>query len=403
MSKKGSTIKTVLLILLIFIVVPVGTFFIVYKTNSSFRDTTNKYLKNVPGVIGEYANTYPTDLEKNEKINYIADYYLSLSKENASDKLYGIKKDSEELYFNIIQSMQNKSPYRTEDIIKILRNREIKKDLMVSIYDGILKENDVKFNEEVKRYSKLGVFTAAQELEEKYIKANKSKEAAKILSSIDAAKSAQIIRFLTKDEENLLFSDMSTTKKNDIVNEMISIDMKKSALVDKAKIYETKDPADVFNEIGSTANYRIDELAQIYKNLSIEKAGQVLSYNKDKQFYNDLMDEIRKDEGIKENQDSVTIDISKVMNFYNKNEKKVNELIGVYEKMNSSDLAKIVDRMIVSNNPIDTCSICTGDIKITDSQMIVDVLEKISKNTLSDVLNQLEPRKATEIIRKLSK
>ncbi|WDV47694.1 hypothetical protein PV797_08405 [Clostridiaceae bacterium M8S5] len=403
MANKSSTIKTVLIIIFIFIFIPCCTFFIVYKTNSSFRDTTNKYLKEFPGVIGEYASAYPTDQERQEKLEYIADYYLSLSKENASDKLYGLKKDNEKLYFDILKQMQSKSSYKTEDILKILRNREIRKDSMVSLYDDILEENNTKFGEEIKRYEKLGIFTASKEIEERYIKANKSDQAAKILSSLDVNRAANIMYYLNKDYRNLLYSDMSLIKKNDINNEILSMDMKKNALIDKAKIYETKSAKEVYQEIGNTKAYTIDELSRIYSSLSTRKAGEVLAFNKDNTFYNNLMDEIRKNENLVEGQESTTIDISKVMNFYTKHNTKVNDLVEIYEKMNSNDLAKIIDRMVASNNIVDSCKIENGEITITDSQLIIDVLKKLSKNTLSELLNQLEARKATDIIRKLSK
>lgn len=403
MAKNSSALKTAFIVVFILIFIPCCTFFIIYKTNAEFRDTTNKYMKNFPGFIGEYANTYATDEEKREKIDFLAQYYLSLSKEVASDKLYGIKKDNEELYYDIIKQMQMSSTSKTEDVLKIIRNREIKKDLMITLYDEIKKENELKFNEEIKRYDKLGFFSAAQEIEERYLKLNKNEEAANIISSLNVNKAAHIMYYFSQENRDLLFNEMSLIKKNDINNEILSMDMKKNALIDKAKIYESKTSKEVFEEIGNLDNYSIEELAQIYNNLSPLKAGEVLSFNKDNKFYNDLMDEIRKNENLQKDEGSITIDISKVMNFYKKYNEKINDLTVIYEKMNSSDVANIIERMIVSNNVIDSCKITNAQIAITDSKLIVDVLKNMPKTNLSDILNQLEPRKATEIIRRLSK
>src|SRR5690606_31814141 len=101
----------------------------------------------LPGVTGEYFRTIPTEEEREDKKLFLADYFLSLDPKIAADKLYIVKKDDERLYSEIVRLMNSKAPSKTEEIIKLIRNMELRKDLLFSIHDEIQEEKRSQFME----------------------------------------------------------------------------------------------------------------------------------------------------------------------------------------------------------------------------------------------------------------
>lgn len=385
-SKGKSTIKFILILLLSFILVPIGIITLIYNTNDSFERIINNNFRNAPGFIGEHFNKYPTEEERIEKINHLAEYYVTLDKTVTADKMYIIKKDDEGLYYDIIQVMKNKSFRYSEDVIRLVRDIELRKDLLVSIYNEIENDKETRLDDEAKRLEKLKTYLAVKEIEEKDLKKKDQIEfLVSVFSRMQEKKAVETLFFLDEEKKNKIISGFDIRKKGKIESLLKEKRTNNDELVDLAKIYEVKDSKESFQEIGCVGKFSIVELSIIYSNLNIEKSAEILMNSKDTKFSDDLFTEIRTYERLTGKTESITLRISQELNRLNVYNSKIKELVEIYEKMKPTDTAKIVEKMMVD-----------------DSSIMLDVLRNMKKSTVSQILNSMDTRKATEITRKLA-
>ena len=150
-SKKNKTNKLKLILIIVFIVIPMAVMTIIYFNNMTFKSKVNNFLAKLPGTAGEYFKYSPTEAERSEKKNDLANHFLSLEPTIAADKLYIIKKDDEKLYSEIIKLMNVSATGKTGEIIKLVRNIELRKDLLFSIHDEIQREKENQFLDEINR------------------------------------------------------------------------------------------------------------------------------------------------------------------------------------------------------------------------------------------------------------
>lgn len=150
-KKNRSALKVIAIIIIVLIIVPLTILSLIYRSNTSFKNNTNKFLSKIPGFVGEHFRNLPTEGEKNEKISYLSNYFLSLDPSIAADKIYIVKKDDEKLYMDLIKDMNSISVSKTEEIVIKVRNMELRKDLLFSIYEDAQRDENEKFLAEVSR------------------------------------------------------------------------------------------------------------------------------------------------------------------------------------------------------------------------------------------------------------
>ena len=92
-------------------------------------------------------------------------YYLSLDSGRAADKIYIVKKNDEELFNDIIKIMNSTSSNKTSDILKLVRNIELRKDLLFSIYDEIQQEKQNQLKDEITELEKNDILISINEIE----------------------------------------------------------------------------------------------------------------------------------------------------------------------------------------------------------------------------------------------
>ncbi|QIB26194.1 hypothetical protein [Caloranaerobacter azorensis] len=93
-KEKKSSNKIISIIIIIFLVltIPIGVLATIYYKVDSFRMLVNNHLKDAPGFVGEYFNSYPTEEEIEAKKTFLIEYFNEIDINNAADKLYIIKK-----------------------------------------------------------------------------------------------------------------------------------------------------------------------------------------------------------------------------------------------------------------------------------------------------------------------
>lgn len=399
-NKKRKTSKILIIVFVSLIAIPIAIISLVYNSNKNFKNSVNKLLWNMPGSIGEYFRNYPTEIEKNQKINYLSNYYINLDSNIAADKMYIIKKDDEKLYTEIVRDMNSISVPKTEEIVIKVRNMELRKDLLFSIYDDAQKEEKESFLSEVTRFEKQDILTSLLEIEKRF----SDREFLKIINEVKVDKLGEVLYYVDADIRNYILDTFKPNKKMLIEGTIYEKTNEVKTLIDIAKVYETKPIDASVTAIGNTNNYSLNKLGIIYKNLSVLKSAELLSNIKDEKFIEELFAAIMREEELTKSDTSITGDISRAMEFLNEYGNKVKDLVAIYEKMSPDKVAKIVEQMIKNTSTITSIELNSEEIyELSDSIIIIDVLSKMKNQTLSKVLDFMEPDRASQVTRLLAK
>lgn len=402
-AKKEKKPKLKWIFIIVLVVIPLLILTFRYFNNKSFKNKVNNLLGKLPGAVGEHFTLSSNDVDGEYKKNYLANYFSSLDNEAAADKLYIIKKEDEKLYAEIIRIMNSNSSSKTGEIITLVRNREQRKNLLSSIYDDIKMEEESMFFDEINRLENQDLLITINEItnrieEDKEFKDNLTE----IFSLMNEDKVADILYYLDEPKKDEILYSLSGNKKANVESKLLDKRTQYIKLGDLARLYEVKPAETAVEEIGSTENYKIDELGTIYRNLSVLKSAEILSKVDDDDFIQELFNAIRKQEELIGSEESIAAEISKSIQFMTEYNKKVDDLVLVYEKMSPNKVAKIVERMMENDNTVTQLEIFAEPVyEISDATIVVDVLSRMGKKTLSNVMNYVSTDKASTLTQML--
>jgi len=398
-KKRSPKLRFLIILLIVLLLIPISILTLFYNLNQTFKRNANEFLSKMPGAVGNYFANIPTEMERREKIQYLSEYYLELDPNTAAEKIYILKKDDEKLYVELIKSMNSISFTKTEEIINRIRNMELRKDLLFSVYEEVLKEEEEKFLSEVTRIENQDIILSIREIENNY----SDRDFLRVLEEVNIDTLGEILYYVDSDLQDYILSSFNHSKKNAILS---VINRKTKEIIDLeeiAKVYETK-PIDVAIDIlGNTDTYSMDELAIIFSNLSVLKSSEILSNVEDENFIQDLFSSIIRYEGLRNSELNITQNISKGIEFFNEYSEKINDLVMIYDKMSPERVAKIVESMIGNTNPIASLELEEENIlEISDRDIIIDVLSKLRKQNQSRILDYMEPETASHLTRLLA-
>lgn len=401
-KKSKEVVKVIFIFALVFLLVPIIVFSIFYSINSDFKKAANELLRNSPGVIGEYFGKFPTEGERIDKEYFLANYYLSLREENAADKLYIIKDSDEELYDNIIKKMNSISSSKTQSVVKLVRNIELRKDLLYTLYDEIIDEQESILVEDAKRIEDLDLILAIKEVEMLVNQGINKDNLGRILANIDEEKASEIIYYMNPNLQNIVLSSIEENHRNKINSILMQMEQNEEDLNRRSKIYEAMDIDRAIKEIGNDETYSINELAKIYFGLSIKRTSDIL-LNCEDEFVNQIIKEMEAIENLYGLEESKTVKIMEAINFKKQYISKINELVELYEKMEAADILEIVEEMYNNNESVSLLEIDENPIYIiSDSTIIIDVLRNMKKQKVAQVLSIMDSNDAAIITRELA-
>lgn len=399
-NKGNKTFKIVVAVILALIVLPIIVLSILYNSNKAFKQSMNNTFSKMPGPIGGYFSNYPTEEEKSDKIDYLSRHFLNLEENVAADKIYIIKKEDEELYFDLIRDMNSVSPKKTEDIILKIRNMELRKDLLVSTYEEAMDNEKERMLSEVTRIENQDILLSLAEIENKFT----NKDFLEILNKVEENKLSKLLYYIDDDISEYILNTFKEDKNSELQRLIYKLKKDEDDLKDVAKLYETKPIDKATNEIGSFESYSIEELAIIYMNLSDIKAAELLYNIGDEKFTEELFVSISRQEDIIKSGENVIENISKAMEFISEYNIKINELVQTYEKMTPGKIAKIVEEMIDETQVVTFLELKDGNAyNLSDKIIIIDVLSDMKSQTLSKVLDFMEAKDASKVTRELAK
>lgn len=383
-EKLSKVIKIILVIIIVFILIPISTLTILYNTNSGFKSEANKYLRNMPGEIGGYFNQYPTNKESKDKILYISEHYNIIDSDAAADKLYIIKEDDEELYHQIIREMNKLSPDKTEVIIKKVRDIELRKNLLISVYDEINSAKENELLEDIKKIEGMDLLVAKNLILQYYNDEN-FERINDIFDNISMDKAVDLTYYFEENIYDYILNNLENDRKTEINKGLIEKKLENEKLISKSQIYQVNNSTDAIEEIGNTDKYSYTQLAIIYLNLTIEKSGKILSQIEDKEFLENLFSEMRDIELLNDVLDSKTVKVASEIEKIKGYDEKINELVKIYQKMSSSAVSSIIEKMFNE-----------------DPELAVDLIGSMSDTKMAEILNYVDPGIANQISKELT-
>ena len=314
----------------------------------------------------------------------LAYYYMGLESAVVADKLYIIKKDDEKLYSEIIKIMNSISSSKTEEIIKMVRNLELRKDLLYSIYDEIQREKESFLMNEVSRLENQDLLITINEIKRRIGTDNEFIEnLPTIINTMDDEKIVDILYYLDGNNRSQIQLALNDNKRPSIANKLLVKEEEKAKLENLAGLYEAKPVEIAVEEIGNLENYTIEELGIIYQNLSVLKSAEILSNVHEDEFIQELFNSIRREEQLNGVEESITDDIGKSIQFITEYNKKVDDLVSFYEKMAPNKVAKIVEKMMMNDDTVTDLKIeSEPTFEISDASIITDVLSRMGNKLI---------------------
>ncbi|MCF6466312.1 hypothetical protein [Clostridium sp. Cult2] len=404
-SKKNKSSRLKLFLIITFIVIPMVVLSLIYINNMTFKLKVNKLLAKLPGAAGEYFKYSPTEAERDDKKEYLANHYLSLDSAIAADKLYIIKKDDEKLYSEIIRLMNSTSTSKASEIIKLVRNIELRKDLLFSIHDEIQQEKKNQFLDEISRLESQDLLVTIKEIENRVEEDNQFKQnLSDVFTFINEDRATDILYYIAEDiKEDILYS-LSDAKRTKLESKLSDKKIQQTKLYDLSGLYQVKPVEEVLDEIGNTNKYSMEELGLIYKNLSILKSAEILSNIEDDTFIEELFNSIRREEELIGEEAFITNEISKSIQFITEYNRKIEDLVNIYNKMSPDKVAKIVEKMMGNNTTVTALEINSEPVfEISDASIIVDVLSKMRNKTLSSIMDYISTENASKLTQLLAR
>ena len=405
LPKKGKKKNLKLILIVVFIIIPILVIGLIYYNNMTFKSKINKVLGNVPGGVSEYFKSSPTESERNDKKAFLANYYLSLDPATAADKLYIVKKDDEKLYSEIIRLMNSNSTSRTGEIIKLVRNIELRKDLLFSIHDEIQKEKQNELLDEINRLETQDLLITINEIENRIQTDHEFKEnILDIFTLMDEGKAKDILYYMDDGIREDILSSLSNDKRTSLESQLSTKKIEITKLADLANFYEVKPIEEILEEVGNSNKYSMEELGIIYKNFSILKSAEILSKIEEDSFVEELFGAIRKEEELNGEEESITNEISKSIQFITEYNKKIDDLVTVYNKMSPDKVAKIVEQMMGNNTTVTALEINSEPIfQLSDASIIIDVLSRMRNKTLSSIMDYMSTENASKLTQALAR
>lgn len=393
-------LPTLLIILVISFLVLLG----IYKTVPIIRNMVDEVFRYAPGIAGEYFRNKSTNEEIDIQVDEVAKYILELDIDRAIDKLNYIKKDNEQIYDKLLSKCLKINPNKTQQILNEVRIKELEKNVLLSIISEIKEDKEKNYKERAEALSNVSDPTAVSYIND-ILRENidayeviagifvnlDDEKVNRILSHLSENDSLNIMKKLPKDKKEILVSlnKKNKNKRNDILKESIMI--------------EALSPKDASLKIGSTNEYGINDLVQIYEYLGPKKSGEILSYLKDDSFIKTIVSEINDYLILTKDEDKFTEPMLKAISIYKQYNSKIQNLAQIYEKSDDKKIADVIKNLYWKSDKEQIYKLQNGEvIKISDKDIAISLLNEFSDKKIATILSYYDENLSTELSAQLA-
>ncbi|KDR95164.1 hypothetical protein SAMN02745945_00465 [Peptoclostridium litorale DSM 5388] len=399
---------------LIFIAIPAAllmvvlvTFFILYTFNPKIKNYANELFKKVPVVSGlmeknkdKKESQGQTQQEVEEQKRTLAKYYVSLDMDRTVDKLMLLKNQDKNFYREMIQLMREVDSNYTQGIIQEIGMKEMKKDTFKSEIENMNMEKIEEKSELAKNYSKLGIYETVKNMEDKIMALEIDSEyAAGVLELLKSAYCARVLYYMDFEIADAIKSHLNQDFLKDVEREMLSYQNFLNKMKGKASEYDGKDYKEAQKQLSNEEAYSREEVANIMLFLDPMQAGKILSEFEDEDYKNEVIKELAELKKLNE-QDNMQ-DIYVMINIMSEYRDRVLELTKTYKTMKPKQVADIANQMTSSNQIYKEYIVGTEKVKITEEELLIDILDNLEPKFLSKMFVELGISKSAELTRKM--
>jgi len=404
MAGRGKTILGILIVLIVIIVLPIIIFGSIYFLNEDFKLEANRVLADAPGPIGKYFEKMPTESEKQTQIMEISKYMLDIDELRAVDKLEKIKAEDSKLYENIIKYMLRSNPNRTKDVLDIIRNHEINKDLIMSTIDEINEEVDSNYKEDANELLNLSLPFAKEKMEKIiFSSVNGHLLLTEILKNIEDENIAKLLDVLNDEDFNIIINKFSKDHQEKIKKIISNKRARKNDLSSIIQIYKTKNADELATILIKEGQYDMEELVYIYEEIGPKLAGRVLSKIENEVFNIELTSKIKENQILKTGNDILTKDILKSLKLFSEYDDNLNELTDIYSTMETAKVASVLEGIMRSSRLPEVYTLDNGEvIEIHDEDIAIEIINNFNDAKKGEIIGYMTDSMASQVSRKLS-
>ena len=382
-------IKIGLAVIVVFFLVIAATIGILYLTNERAKSIIDTQIKsyNAQKQLEEKAK-----ISGDTRISELAKYYTMMSVEDAGNKMLDIKKSDNKAYESLMSSMTVINPDKTSKIRNYINIAQSNSDIIKSEYEEMKKQNSSQSDELAKYYDSLGIKGAVDAIK-KELQSGKNYD--KVSSALSRMKAATVAKILNYTNLNYIegIRNRFTKEFNESVERerqnYLEFLRKYSSL---GSLYEKTEEKMAAKELQDVKKFSNDQLSVIFSNMDYLSAAKILKNFEDESKVQAILTEIKNFEDYQMNfEGSFSTVVANSLKVLKKYDEDVDTLRKAYEKMQSADLAKIIDKL-VSENPIYRSYKIdnTRIFSISERQMAIDAMKKMKAVLVGDVLAQLK-------------
>ncbi len=403
-EKKSGGASIIITILGALLVAPLVVFGAAYFLSDTVKNTVNPVLSQLPGPVGAFFDSYPTQEETSSQVQAISDYFLSIEKDRAVDKLNLIKKEDEALYNEVVKGMLRQDPNEADSILEQLRQANLKKNVLMSTVESINKERDTALTDRAKYIDSLSMIGALDEL---HIIINENRDGIRKVSEIlefsADARVAAYLEMLRPEDRTQVLANFSSEKANAIRSLMSNRENRRMELMNTAQILSTEDASKLAVTLGSEETYKIEDLAVIYGEMGPVKSGEVLAKVQDQELVFKVLNTVKDQQKLKNGEDKLTEDIQKALKVYKAFDDNINELNNIFSKLDDQNISEILKRYFQNAGAYKAYPLNNGDeIRISDEDLAIAVLKKMSQKKVAAILTFFDSTLSSEVSKKLT-
>lgn len=403
-EKKGGGGGLAAAVLGALVIAPLVVFGAAYFLSDTVKNVANPILSQLPGPIGAFFDSYPTQAETTGQVQQISDYLLSIEKSRAVDKLNLIRKDDEALYNEVVKGMLRQDPNAADALLEELRQSNLKKNVLTSIIDSIKSEQDTALTDRAKYIDSLGMLSAMDEL---HVIINEShdglKKAAAILEFSADERTAAYLEALRPEDRSQILDAFSAEKASKIRSLLSNRENLKTTLTNTAQILSTEEADKLAGIIGNENTYKVPDLAVIYSEIGPMKAGEVLAKVQDQALVFSILNAIKDQQMLTAGEDKVTEDIQKALKVYKSFDDNISELNSIFSKLDDQKIADILKKYFQNAGTYKAYPLSNGDeIRISDEDLAITVLKKMSQKKVAAILTFFDSTLSSEVSKKLA-
>ncbi|WP_026476002.1 hypothetical protein [Alkaliphilus transvaalensis] len=403
-AKKSGIIKPIIIILLAFLMVPTLTVAIAYYVDEGFKYKTNEVLSaHLPGRLGTQFAKQPTKEELQQLKLHIAKQYIKYEDDRLADKLQIIKAEDQQLYNDLVILLSRENSSKMSRVREIIRNAELKSDLLQRIIADLDLEQETVADELVSYYTSLLTSDAVNEIERSFDSGELTLELLPLIfNKLPVDQSALYLQYINDDLQQKIKFRLTPSKRTEIEKRIEGNKIKNQQLVELAEVYKESQLEELVEELGSNNKFNHRDLARIYQNLPVTKTGQVLARVEDQEFILRLYEAINELEKLNATTSGLTNKLAAAVQIYQSYEEKLEELALAYQRMPISELTTIVNQMLSGNPVYQRHNLGQGvEIVFTQEQLVVDILRRFRPNQVANLLESLDTSKAVDLSKKL--